>query len=269
MSANLDNLDYRKTWNDLNIDYYEGYRSKMNDFHMHDYYEISFIISGDVKVLLSDSVQEGSESKIVLTKPSTPHFIISKGNTVYRRLNVLFSEDFTDITLPENKKLFSVFGKNGKIIIISEKEQQTFVEIVDKIKNEANLFRRKLLLLYLISLISDICENEENDEVSVPSYIIGAITYISTHYNEKIIAEELARKLGVCRTTLMVGFKEYTSSTFGSYILKCRLKQAVKLLKMGKTEQEIAIDCGFGDTCNLIRSFKRTFGKTPKQYIKE
>ncbi len=267
MSANLDNLEYRKRWHDLHIDYYEGFRSNMADFHMHEYYEISLILEGDVRVLLSDRAQEGTESRIVMTRPQTPHFIACSEDTLYRRINVLFSEDFIDTYSPENKKLFTLFGKSGNTLTISAEQCTRLTEMIKGIKCEANPFRQKLLLLYLISSISDMSGSKE--ETEVPSYITGAITYIGTHYSEKIVAEELAWKLGVGRTTLMTGFKAYTGSTLNNYLLKCRLRQAVRMLNAHKTEQETALECGFGDTCSLIRSFKKAYGKTPKQYITE
>lgn len=66
----------------------------------------------------------------------------------------------------------------------------------------------------------------------------------------------------------MTGFKKYTGTTLNEYLLRCRLKAAVELLQNGKNEQQTAEECGFTDACNLIRSFKRHFGITPKKYLK-
>ena len=75
MAIKLDNMYFRRTWDTCHVDYYEGYRSQMVDFHAHDYYEISLILTGYVKVFVSDHVQEGTESRIVLASPKTPHFV--------------------------------------------------------------------------------------------------------------------------------------------------------------------------------------------------
>ena len=58
MPTKLENLFYKTAWNDCTVDYYEGYRTTMVDFHMHDYYEVSLILTGNVKVLLSDKGME-------------------------------------------------------------------------------------------------------------------------------------------------------------------------------------------------------------------
>jgi AraC-like DNA-binding protein len=40
------------------------------------------------------------------------------------------------------------------------------------------------------------------------------------------------------------------------------------LLKSGKSEPEVAETVGFGDSANMIRTFKRELGTTPMKYIK-
>jgi AraC-like DNA-binding protein len=40
-------------------------------------------------------------------------------------------------------------------------------------------------------------------------------------------------------------------------------------MKEGQIEQTVAEKCGFNDSCNMIRCFKREVGCTPKKYIKK
>ena len=47
-----------------------------------------------------------------------------------------------------------------------------------------------------------------------------------------------------------------TDLTLNQYIIQCRIKNAVILLREGNTEYETVERCGFGDTSGLIRSFK-------------
>lgn len=101
----------------------------------------------------------------------------------------------------------------------------------------------------------------------LPKYVSDAISCIKENYAEKIVAESLARRVNVGRTTLMTGFKKYTGQTVGEYLLKCRLFAAVELILSGVSERECAERCGFGESSNLIRSFKKHFGMTPRRYI--
>ncbi len=266
MSVYLDGHGLGTTWNDLTTDHYEGYLPRMTDYHMHDYYEISLILSGNVKVLLPGLVESSTQQKLVLMRPRTPHFIVCEPNILYRRSNVLFTGDFIANYVPEWQRLLSVFVKNGTVRHICERECAEYVELIEKINCEHDLFRRRLHLLMFLSLLADRM-GETGEPDPLPTFVTGALQHISTHYGDRIVAAELASKLNVGRTTLMTSFKKYTGKTVNEYVLQCRLKHAVRLLREGKTEQQTAEVCGFSDACNLIRAFKRYFGLTPRQYL--
>lgn len=266
MPTNLENLRYRTEWTDCTVDYYEGYRSTMADFHMHDYYEVSLILTGSVKVLLSDHVQEGEGARFVLSAPKTPHFISRDPDVFYSRLNLLFSHDFLDGYVPEATHLLSVFGKHGRVITLSEEDRELFRTLLCDVSEETDLFRRRLKVLCILSHIAERCREEPVDP-DIPPCVTGALTYIGEHYAEKILAAELAWHLGVGRTTLMTAFKAYTGSTLNDHVIRCRVKNATHLLRAGATEQEAADACGFGDTCGLIRGFRKCYGMTPRQYL--
>ena len=266
MSTRLDNMHYRTDWSNCTVDYYEGYRSTMVDFHMHDYYEVSLILTGNVKVLLSDHAQEGTDARLVLSPPKAPHFISHDSVVLYSRLNLLFSHEFLDGYLPETDQLLSVFGKHGRVILLSKEEKDLFRELVLDLYKESDLFRRRLKILCILSHIAERSEeNPTNREI--PPCVTGALTYIGEHYAQKILASDLAWHLGVGRTTLMTSFKAYTGSTLNDHVIRCRVKNAVHLLRAGATEQQAADACGFGDTCGLIRGFKKCYGMTPRQYL--
>lgn len=64
-----------KAWENFLIKYRKSYNFPIDDFHEHDYYEINFIVSGNVKILLPECNDDSSESRILLTAPGTPHFV--------------------------------------------------------------------------------------------------------------------------------------------------------------------------------------------------
>ena len=139
------------------------------------------------------------------------------------------------------------------------------VDVARMLQKDEDRFRRRLLLLYCLSALSDM--DGGYSEKELPEYVSKALCYVKEHFSEKIVAGELAAKLNVGRTTLMNNFKKYTGMTVGEYILKCRLIAAIELLRAGRSEREAAEKCGFGESTNLIRSFKRRFGIPPKKYL--
>ena len=266
MSVALARYGYGIEWTDIRVDSYEGYLPKMSDYHMHDYYEISLIWSGKVNVLLSDAVDAGTHARLVLMRPHTPHYIYCEPELLYRRTNLLFAPQFLSEFLSEMQDMMGVFGKNGRILRLSEAKTAQFLTLIEQIGRESSTFRQKMLLLYFLSLVQD-SVGEQGAGAPIPTFVTEALAYISAHSAEHIIAQELADRLAVSRTTLMMGVKKHAGVTVNEYLTRCRIQNALPLLRQGCTEQEVAERCGFTDACNLIRAFKRVFGMTPRQYL--
>lgn len=269
MTNNIDDYGYRLRWSLCDVNYREGYVSTMVDFHTHEYYEISLILSGSVKILLPGQMEEGSGSRVVLTAPGTPHFISCGSDCLYRRLNLLFSHNFVAEYVPEWPRLASLFGENGAVITLYPEQSEQCAALIRRVQDERDPFRQRLIILYLLSLLDELAPKNASRAEKIPAYVTGALSYINEHYAEKIIAAELAWQLGVGRTTLMTAFKAYTGDTLHGYLTQYRLKKAIALLRAGATEQEAAEQCGFGDSFGLIRSFKRVFGTPPRRYLAE
>lgn len=271
MRPQFDDLNYKKTWTDFSVEDYEGYMPNMSRYHTHSYYEISLIVRGNVTVILgntADSVEsQGTDCRILLIRPHTPHFITPEPDTLYTRRNVLFSADFLADCPPEWRELLSAFGKNSRMLHPDGDTMERCLALTDAMKKESDPIRQQLLLLYLLSVLGE-KKSEEDHGTEVPAFINEALHYISEHFPEKITAASLAAEVGVSRTTLMTGFRRYTGTTLCEYLTRCRLRSAVNCLEAGMTEQDTAELCGFGSTCYLIRVFRKRFGTTPMEYVK-
>ena len=62
-------------------------------------------------------------------------------------------------------------------------------------------------------------------------------------------------------------FKNITGVTPHQWLLRARLRDAAQRLAMSRAPvTEIALDVGFDDLSNFIRSFRAEFGLSPRQY---
>lgn len=260
---------YGTEWQDFRLKHRESYSTSVTDFHEHEFFEVNLILSGNVNILMKDKVEEGNGSYVVLTSPGTPHYIRCAPDTLYKRFYLMVSRQFIVNYVPEWEELASLFGKRGRVIKITRQEAEKYEKMVKQIDAEKDRFRQRLLILYFFSYLSEKVEDRDLDSQKIPKYVMNALTYVNEHLSEKIIAEELASKLFVSRTTLLTTFKQYTGLTLNHYILNCRIKKAISLLKEGKAEAEVAEECGFSDSSAFIKSFKKVYKITPKQYIKK
>jgi AraC-like DNA-binding protein len=256
----------RREWTDCYVSYREAYQSFMVDFHTHDYYEISLILSGNVKSLLPNRAESGPQSRLVLTAPNTPHFISLESPDFYSRINLNFTSEFVKNYVPEWESLAQVFGENGNILLLNDTQREVCQARLLALQKESNPFRRRLRILEFISFISEF-DQTTTSETTPPPYVLRAISYINEHYREHIVAADLAWELNVGRTTLMTAFRKHTGTTLNQYLIRVRLKEAVKLLNDGMTQTAVADLTGFGNGGVLNRVFHKYYGITPKQYM--
>lgn len=269
MSSKAYEHGYGTEWQDFRIKYREAYSTSVTDFHEHEFFEVNLILSGNVNILMKDKAEEGNGSYVVLTSPGTPHYIRCTPDTLYKRLYLMVSRQFIINYVPEWEELVSLFGKRGRVIKITSKEAEKYERMIKQIEVEPDRFRQRLLILYFFSYLSEKIEDRDLDSQKIPVHIMNALTYVNEHLAEKIVAEQMAAKLYISRTTLLTTFKQYTGVTLNNYILNCRIKKAISMLKDGKTEQTVAEECGFGNSSAFIKSFKKVYDITPMKYLKQ
>ena len=260
---------YGTKWTDVFVEQRDRYKTSVTDFHEHDFYEINLILSGNVKALVADQTVEGTDYKIVLAKPEASHFISCKPDVLYSSLFLVFSDDFIRSYDIQAMNLLCVFGEQGRVFTISQDEKEVCASIIQFIDREESAIRKRFLVFYLLSYIGDLSKKHCIHTKTIPKPVYQVLMYINEHYMEKIVAQELADRTHIGRTTLMTQFKKHTGKTVHEYTTNCRLRNAIKLLSEGKTEYEAAVSSGFSDSSSFIQCFKRTLKMTPGQYMKK
>ena len=99
-------------------------------------------------------------------------------------------------------------------------------------------------------------------------HINKVVTYIKTHYDHKILLEDIAKHTHLNATYLSSLFKEQTGQSISDYILDYRLGIAKNLLVdlPNAPISEIAISSGFYDTAHFSKAFKKQYGVTAREY---
>lgn len=94
--------------------------------------------------------------------------------------------------------------------------------------------------------------------------------YIREHLSEELSVKNLADMVYVGADHLTRTFKKRYGKTISDYILQQRMNLAVELLKNPHLTITMVSDAvGFGNYSYFTEQFKRTFGKTPREYRKQ
>lgn len=97
-----------------------------------------------------------------------------------------------------------------------------------------------------------------------------AVSYIAAHYMEKLTLRDLASRLFVSDSYLSKLFRQEMDTSFNDYLNKTRIEHSIDLMQQTDLPLlEIAGMVGFDDQSYFTKVFKRTTGKTPRQFKNE
>jgi AraC-like DNA-binding protein len=108
-------------------------------------------------------------------------------------------------------------------------------------------------------------------EPSVPASHHARIARLLRHWNAladgpRTLAE-LADSAGLSPYHFLRTFKHVTGVTPHQWLLRARLREAARRLAAGRDPvTDIALDVGFEDLSNFMRSFRTEFGMSPRRY---
>lgn len=101
-------------------------------------------------------------------------------------------------------------------------------------------------------------------------YVRQAVAYIREHYSDPdICVSEIAGALGISEGHLSHMFKKETGGTILFWMTRCRIREAIRLLKEGRMKiYEVAEAAGYRDIAYFSSTFKRITGHSPSEYLK-
>jgi YesN/AraC family two-component response regulator len=118
------------------------------------------------------------------------------------------------------------------------------------------------------NLIYEIAEISGNSRYS--ENVQKAIIYIKAHFKEEITLSNLALELKMNSAYLSSIFNHEVGMGFSEYINNLRLEYAKELIDLKKNKiKEVVVLSGFNNYPYFFQLFKKKYGITPKEYIKE
>ena len=99
------------------------------------------------------------------------------------------------------------------------------------------------------------------------SRAVEAALWIEENAGEELSLEAAAKEAGLSPFHFLRVFNKVLGVTPHQYLVRTRLRRAARLLSEGNSPvTEVALDAGFADLSNFVRSFRRAAGASPREF---
>jgi len=139
-----------------------------------------------------------------------------------------------------------------------------FVNIIreSSIRDDLSESSVQSLATYLFNLLT-----RQASRKAMPSWKYEFENIMRNQHLQNQSLTELAKRLKVHPVTLSTQFPKYYHCNIGEYLRQLRMERAISLLARKSIPiSEIAEHCGYSETSNFIRCFKKQKGITPDKY---
>lgn len=272
---------YDITYNDFNptvLFVSKGRITRDSRDHDHDFTEITYILSGTGQYVVEDELYNVQAGDLILCNAGVRHHAVvtnSKDPTVE------FYVGFTDYHFKDMPKNHLCIGDNSYVIhtdaeLRQNLTRQSYAMLAENETNQVGKYfmLKAHLMQFLLLLIRQEAKPQPvqdgcHFDTHYKSYVVNQIiSYLDTHYNEKISLDRIAQNMYLSPVYISKIFKEETGESPINYLIKIRLEKAKEMLSATQPEsiKKIANDVGYEDAYHFSKLFKKYYGVSPLHF---
>ena len=252
------------------------FNNKSYNVHMHDLYEINFILTDGVDILVNDTMYTSKCGDIFIFPPFSFHRA-NFNHVCYNRFLIYFSANAISTAIGVLTPALN-FLKNVQINVIhlNKKDINEMTNLLEKAfatQNKHGLFSDfdnicafGNILSFMISKID--MEKCLNPARTHDNDISKILSYITENIDGELTIESICNEFNISKTTLWSMIKNATGISTKEYILKKRISLAMDLLINDMSVTEASNRCGFNSYAHFIRTFTKIVGISPYKYGK-
>lgn len=268
MQARRTNMKLQQQDDSPNIRYSYSKSFKMENKHIHNHYEMLFLVDGMLSV-------ENNADKLTVKSPA----IILHNSLTFHGVNTL-RDGYTRYVVNFNDDIFKhcpaiadkiSFFRSSNISVI--KLDNDMFELMKIYFDRYRVIGKDLdarayltaMILYELYTYQSATGNIISETCRTP-YINELLEYISGHFAEPLSLDSLAQQYYISRAKLVQDFKQSTGMTVKDYITMIRINNARFMLGGGMSVQETAKNCGYDSVSYFVTLFKNMFGVSPGKF---
>lgn len=264
-----------------NIHYFEFTPEYHTTRDRHPFREIVYVDNGYIYAESENYRGKLKKNQMIIHKPNEVHSLNCPEDMAPSLIIIGFMCDSPELDYFSQNPVFLNKEQQSVLTDIIKEGRNVFLPPYD-MPNLKNMEKRKdfifgadqMIKLKLETLLITLIREKDSpgEKYTVltgDASLSGVMKYITEHYKEKIVLNELCFLFGMNKTTLCEKFKDSYGDTVITYINKLKIKEAKKIMREGgKNFTEIAELTGFSSIHYFTRTFKKYENKTPGEYIK-
>ena len=259
------------------------YEFTMPHRHMHDEYEIYYLIDGERYYFIENQIYHVKKGNLVLIGRNQIHKTVQYGESHHERITVMLQEDFLNRFLSVTGEISpsDFFRENQGVISLALPEQDTVLSLLNEISSEmsAKAPGYRLMILSKLTQLFVFCQrlkssrpHQRPDTLSgsvIHQKVSEAASYISEHYAEASSLEKVADHFYISKNYLSRIFKQVTGYTVNEYINVNRILHARRLLaESNMSITQIAEAVGYESITYFEKVFRSQTSTSPLKYRK-
>lgn len=261
--------------------HYREPRPNTVEVHHHDFYEVYYLLRGEVEYWVDGRIIRMSAGDLLLINPMELHRpILETDSQVYERIVLWINKDYIESLSCDGVKLSGCFdtGVPGHTHLIrpAVSERSSLTTRMGELVREfysgdfgSRLCAYGLFLQFMVQLNRMAMRTQPRQEESgqLSELVQNTLAYIGEHLNEEITVERLASRFYVSKYYLSHAFTREVGVSVYRYIMMRRLLMARQLLQGGESAGQVCRSCGFSDYTSFYRAFKSEYGISPREFM--
>lgn len=224
--------------------------------HFHEYYLFGCLLSGKRDILCQTGIWEISPECLVILNPGAIHSCESAGSAEWLCLNVpgdVFHK------MPGIRGTMPIFGH---ILYRNRSLYKKFLSLAESCADEDAVigFIHEILQVFPVA-------GSSPKQINVK--IAELCSFLKTNVAEELTLDQMAQHTGLSKYYLIRAFRDALGITPWRYLDTLRVNFGRQMLESGAPIAQCALAAGFYDQSHFSKSFTRSIGYTPGDYLRQ
>jgi AraC-like DNA-binding protein len=246
------------------------------EVHHHDFYEVYFLIGGEVEYWVDGRILKMAPGDLLLINPMELHRPVADAqNGLYERIVLWIDKEYLeshaglsrcfDVTHPGHSHLLhpTAAERPGLTERMGSLVREFYSRDLGAEQAAYGLFLQLMVQINRIALRAD-SQQEESRQLS--GTVQAAISYIAENLSQPMTLESVAEQVYVSKYHLSHAFSREVGVSVYRYITLRRLMMARQQLAEGEPAGQVCRNCGFADYTSFYRAFKSEYGISPREF---